>query len=691
MCGSAGRISHPWVVFPTGRLPGGDTPSIIPTHTPRGAHGRRVHLFWDRVWEVFHAALDHQDEREAFVAGASHGDERVAREVLSLLAAHERTGILPRSLDDLRGDSHEGLDLIPRLSAALEGRYTVERELGRGGMAFVFLARDRRHERAVAIKVVRPDVARELGAERFLAEIRVTANLHHPNILPLFESGEAGPFIYYVMPYVAGESLRDRLRREGELATAEVLRIAGAVASALDYAHGQGVVHRDIKPENILLRGDDTFVADFGIALALATAGDRRLTAPGASIGTPAYMAPEQVDGEAAVDGRADVYALGCVAYEMLAGEPPFVGRVRTVMLRHLRDPAPPISTLRPAFGTAVDGVMATALAKSPADRHRTAGAFLDGLRAALGRETVAGGAAASPRAPAITHRTPADWKHEQEIRFCRTQDGVSLAYAVSGAGIPLIKSANWLSHVEFDAQSPVWRHWWAALSARFRFIRYDERGCGLSDRNPQAITFDDWVADLEAVVDAAGLERFVLLGVSKGGAIATAYAARHPERVSHLIIHGAFALSKLRSAEDEAARKRVLLEVEMVRLGWGQNTPAYRQAFTTMFYPGASPDQMDWFNELQRVSASPEVAARIMEASYTIDVREEARRVTTPTLVLHSTDDARVPFAAGRQLASLIPGARFVPLDSRNHIPLEHEPAWQRFVDEIYAFTGVG
>jgi pimeloyl-ACP methyl ester carboxylesterase/predicted Ser/Thr protein kinase len=648
-------------------------------------------LFWDRVREIFHAALEHPDDRAAFVARASRGDERVAREVLALLDAHGRTGLDPRSLAQPRAASDEAFDTIPdRLTDALEHRYVIERRLGMGGMALVFLARDRRHERAVAIKVVRPDIARELGASRFLAEIRVTANLQHPNILPLFESGEAGPFVYYVMPYVAGESLRDRLRRHGELTPAETLRIAESVASALDYAHGQGVVHRDIKPENILLRDRDTFVADFGIALAMATVGDGRLTAPGAVIGTPAYMAPEQVDGEGTVDGRADVYALGCLAYEMLAGEPPFVGRARTVMLRHLRDPVPPISTVRPALGTAVDGVVTTALAKSPADRFDSAGAFVAALREALGQATAGGAPTRPPPAPAVTHRTRDGWTLKQEIRFCRTRDGLTLGYAESGAGMPLIKAANWLSHLEFDARSPVWRHWWAGLSRSFRFIRYDERGCGLSDRHPASISFDDWVADLEAVVDAAGLERFVLLGVSKGGAIATAYAVRHPERVSHLVIHGAYARGKLDRAEHEEDRKRLFLELDMVRLGWGQNNPAYRQAFTTMFYPGASPEQMESFNELQRISAAPDVAARILEASLAIDVVAEARRVTTPTLVLHSKDEARVPFAAGRHLASLIPGARFVPLDSRNHIPLEHEPAWQRFLDEIYTFTGV-
>ncbi|MEJ2240341.1 MAG: alpha/beta fold hydrolase, partial [Gemmatimonadales bacterium] len=580
-----------------------------------------------------------------------------------------------------------------QLARGLEGRYVVERRLAMGGMALVFLARDVRHERPVAIKVIRPDVARSMAAARFLSEIRVTANLQHPNILPLFDSGEAGSLIYYVMPYVAGESLRELIRREGEFAIADALRVAGTVAAALDYAHGQGVIHRDIKPENILLRGTDIFVTDFGIALAIAEVGGHRLTEPGAAIGTPDYMSPEQVGGDATVDHRTDVYALGCLTYEMLAGEPPFAGqRARTVMMRHLADAVPPVSTLRTTLSETVDRVLAKALAKSPADRYQTATAFVTALGDAVSEERRDDAADRVTRTPAsmATHATPAGWKLDQTIEFCRTRDGVTLAYATSGVGMPLIKAANWLSHIEYDAESPMWRHWWAGLSRKFRFIRYDERGCGLSDRDPASISFDDWVADLEAVVDASGFERFALLGVSKGGAIATAYAAKHPERVSHLLIHGAFARGKVKRAKSQDARDRFKLEIDMIRLGWGQENPAYRQAFTTMFYPGATPEQMDWFNEMQRISAEPETAARIMEASLNIDVEADAARVTTPTLVLHSKDEARVPFEAGRHLASLIPGARFVPLDSGNHIPLEGEPAWEKFLDEIYAFVGV-
>ncbi len=579
-----------------------------------------------------------------------------------------------------------------QLARGLEERYVIERQLAMGGMALVFLAHDVRHERPVAIKVIRPDISRTMAAARFLSEIRLTAKLQHPNILPLFDSGEAGQLIYYVMPYVAGESLRERLRREGEFAIADAMSIAGTVASALDYAHGQGVVHRDIKPENILLRDADIFVTDFGIALAIEEIGGHRLTEPGAAIGTPDYMSPEQVGGDASVDHRTDVYALGCLTYEMLAGEPPFTGqRARTVMLRHLTDTVPPVSTLRPTLSEAVDLVLATALAKSPADRYPTATAFVKALREVVGEVPGSGDHVVVDRdASTGTARTPTGWKLDQTIEFCRTRDGVTLAYATSGAGMPLIKAANWLSHIEHDAESPMWRHWWAGLSRKFRIIRYDERGCGLSDRNPGSISFADWVADLEAVVDAAGFDRFALLGVSKGGAIATAYAAKYPKRVSHLVIHGAFAHSKLRRATSQEAVDRMKLEIDMVRLGWGQENPAYRQAFTTMFYPGATTEQMDWFNELQRISTDPETAARILEASLDFDVEADAARVTTPTLVLHSKEDGRVPFAAGRHLASLIPGARFVPLDSRNHIPLEHEPAWGKFLNEIYTFVGV-
>src|ERR1043166_2665867 len=218
------------------------------------------------------------------------------------------------------------MDDLSHLSAALSGRYAVEREIGAGGMATVFLARDLQHDRRVALKVLNPELGAVLGVERFLSEIRVTANLQHPNLLPLFDSGEAEGLLFYVMPYVEGESLRARLDREKQLPVDEAIRIAIAVASALDYAHRHGVIHRDLKPDNNLLHEGQPLIADFGIALAVSNAGGNRITQTGLSLGTPQYMSPEQATGDRTIDGRTDIYSLGAVLYEMLTGEPPHAG-----------------------------------------------------------------------------------------------------------------------------------------------------------------------------------------------------------------------------------------------------------------------------------------------------------------------------------------------------------------------------
>jgi len=275
-------------------------------------------------------------------------------------------------------------DQRERLQAALAGHYTIDRELGHGGMAVVYLALDARHDRRVALKVLRPEIAAALGAERFLREIRIAAGLSHPNILPLYDSGEAGGILYYVMPYVEGESLRDRLNREAPMPLAEALAIATETADALGHAHAHDVVHRDVKPENILLSGGHALVADFGIARAINAAGGDQLTETGIAIGTPAYMSPEQATAQRAVDGRADVYALGCVLYEMLAGEPPFSGpSAQAVLARHALDPVPPLRTVRPELPPRLERAVLKALAKTPADRFATAAALREALLSA--------------------------------------------------------------------------------------------------------------------------------------------------------------------------------------------------------------------------------------------------------------------------------------------------------------------
>jgi len=271
--------------------------------------------------------------------------------------------------------------LAGRLKVALSGRYAIERELGQGGMATVYLAQDVRHHRRVALKVLRPELAAVIGADRFLQEIRVTANLQHPHILPLHDSGEADSFLYYVMPYVEGESLRGRLNRERQLPIEEAVRTATEVAAALDYAHRRGVIHRDIKPENILLASGAAVVADFGIARAVAEAGGGRLTETGLSLGTPQYMSPEQATADRELDGRSDVYALGCVLYEMLAGEPPHTGpTTQSVIAKILTENARPILNARPAVPAHVAAALHRALAKLPADRFRTAHEFAEAL-----------------------------------------------------------------------------------------------------------------------------------------------------------------------------------------------------------------------------------------------------------------------------------------------------------------------
>ena len=284
-------------------------------------------------------------------------------------------------------------DAIDRIRSALASRYAIERQLGAGGMATVYLARDLKHDRDVALKVLRPELAAVLGAERFTQEIRITANLNHPNILPLLDSGTAeelpsarppdrpSAFLYYVMPCIEGDTLRDRLNRDKQLAIEDALKTTEQVASALDYAHRREVIHRDIKPENILFHEGVAMVADFGIALAVKTAGGERLTETGLSLGTPSYMSPEQVAGDSEIDGRSDIYSLACLLYEMLAGEPPFTGpNAQAIVARHMTDPVPPITTVRSSVPQPVATAITKALGKAPVDRFDTANAFSEAL-----------------------------------------------------------------------------------------------------------------------------------------------------------------------------------------------------------------------------------------------------------------------------------------------------------------------
>jgi pimeloyl-ACP methyl ester carboxylesterase/DNA-binding winged helix-turn-helix (wHTH) protein len=297
----------------------------------------------------------------------------------------------------------------------------------------------------------------------------------------------------------------------------------------------------------------------------------------------------------------------------------------------------------------------------------------VDEPKAAESKAAVAAVAVAQP---------PATASPQHDIHFCTAPDGARIAYALAGQGPPLVKAANWLNHLEYDWQSPIWSHLLHALAAEHRLIRYDERGNGLSDWDVDDISFDAFVSDLESVVEATGLQRFALLGISQGCAVSIAYAVRYPERVSHLVLYGGFARGRNRR---DVAQSDTL--IALIRQGWGQENPAFRQFFTSLFVPGGTPEQMQWFNDLQRITTSPENAARILEATGVIEVTALLPRVKVPTLVLHCRNDAAQPFDEGRRIAAGIPGARFVALESRNHLILENEPAWGRFLEEVTAF----
>jgi pimeloyl-ACP methyl ester carboxylesterase/DNA-binding CsgD family transcriptional regulator len=278
-----------------------------------------------------------------------------------------------------------------------------------------------------------------------------------------------------------------------------------------------------------------------------------------------------------------------------------------------------------------------------------------------------------------------------QRIRYLHTADSVKLAWAESGSGALVIKAANWLTHLEYDWESPVWRHWIRFFSGHTRFVRYDERGCGMTDWNVGDISFARWIDDLEQVVAVAAPEEpFTLLGISQGAAVCVAYAASHPERVSSLILYGGYSRGWARRNQPEVEREHQAI-VALTLLGWGKDNPAYREVFTSRYIPGGTRAQLDWYNELCRKTTSPAVAAELQRARGDIDVSSVLDKVRARTLVLHARDDAVVPIATGRLLAASIAGAEFVELDSRNHVLLEDEPAWERFCGVVREFLGLG
>jgi pimeloyl-ACP methyl ester carboxylesterase/DNA-binding CsgD family transcriptional regulator len=280
------------------------------------------------------------------------------------------------------------------------------------------------------------------------------------------------------------------------------------------------------------------------------------------------------------------------------------------------------------------------------------------------------------------------DRPNSAQVRFCTTQDDVQIAYASRGHGPAIVKTPNWMNHVEMDVHGLVWRAWIERLEQSRTLVRYDARGCGLSDRTPRQMSFETNQLDLDAVVEAAGLDTFMLYGASQGAAIAIEYAARHPERVTHLVLCGGYLQGVWKRPGPAPAREEASALLKLVELGWGRENSAFRQVFASQFIPGASAEQLAAFDEIQRKTVSAETAAALLRTFYDVDVTAAARRVRCPTLVLHATQDARIPFEEGRRIAGTIPHAELVPLDTRNHMLLEQDPAWRRHFDEIDQFV---
>jgi pimeloyl-ACP methyl ester carboxylesterase/DNA-binding CsgD family transcriptional regulator len=292
--------------------------------------------------------------------------------------------------------------------------------------------------------------------------------------------------------------------------------------------------------------------------------------------------------------------------------------------------------------------------------------------------------AQASDQPPPVERR-----KVEQRISFISSFDGTRIAFAIAGNGPPLVKVANYMSHVEYDWESPVWVHWLEELTRSHTLIYYDERGSGLSDWDAEDVSFEAWVRDIDAVVEAAGLRRFPLFGMSQGGAVAVAYAARHPDKVTRLIVHGGYTRGWLKRNLTAEQIEEEQLMIGLMRVGWGRESPAFRQVFAMQLFPEATTEQLHALEQQMRISVSPENAVRLESEMHRIDVRDLARQITVPTLILHSREDEAVPFEEGRLLASLIPGAQFVALESRNHLLTEQEPAWSKFAAAVRSFLG--
>jgi pimeloyl-ACP methyl ester carboxylesterase len=542
-------------------------------------------------------------------------------------------------------------------------QYRVVERIGEGGMGVVYRAHDTTLDRDVALKFVTgsSDTTRE-HSDRWRQEARALAALNHPNIVTIYEIGDADGLPFLALEWVGGGSFASTAL-ERPLGMEAFARLALPVADALAAAHDRGIIHRDVKPANVLVGADGRVkLADFGLA---RFGGGNDVTEAGDLLGTVAYMSPEQAAG-ATLTPATDVFSFGVLAYELLAGVRPFQGsQPGEVLAAILADRRAPLRDVWPDVPASLAAVVDDCLAHEPAGRLASGAELARALRRALADTDRSTSGAAASRPPAPSGQTGA---LEQHIRFTTTSDGVSLAYATIGSGPAIVRVLGHFTHLEVEWEWPDLRRFWECLARRHTVVRYDGRGMGLSDRFAGEFTEETRQQDLEAVVDALGARKVVLLGISEGGWTAAQYAVAHPDRVTRLVLYGAYCRGARARPGYDAEEDEAL--VTLIRKGWGRDTPAIRQVMTSRFFrEDADPRLVAHFNALQRVSAEPDTAARYYAALHTRgDGRDLFRRVTVPTLVVHCREDLAVSVEEGRLLASTVPGAELVMLPSGTH-----------------------
>jgi pimeloyl-ACP methyl ester carboxylesterase len=562
-------------------------------------------------------------------------------------------------------------------------QFRILAKVGEGGMGEVFQARDTKLDRDVALKFLTRvgGAGIEYGA-RLRREAKSLAALNHPNIVTIYDIGETDGVPFLILEWVPGSALSDPRHRK-PFDEGHFHRIATPVAEALAAAHERGIVHRDVKPGNVLVTADGRVkLVDFGLSTLRDADLDRTKTR--AVVGTFAYMSPEQANG-AEVGPSSDVFSFGVLAYELLSGRRPFAGEsVGPLLHAIINQSHPPLSNERPGLSKALIALVDRCLQKTPGERFRNGAELAQELHRVRGVDSPI----VVSSSPTTMEPVPKLGTSRPEIRFCTTADGVRIAYSVVGTGPLLVRVLGHFTHLEMEWDWPALRLLWEGLAERHTVVRYDGRGIGLSDRWPEAFTEETRQLDLDAVLNAVQAEKAALLGISEGGWTAAVYANAHPERISHLILYGAY--SRGARARPGYDRDEDAALMTLIRKGWGRDTPVFRQIFTSQFFrPNADPGLIAHFNEMQRVSADPETAARYEESCHAReDGREIFSQVRAPTLVIHGRDDQVINFEEGRRLAALIPGAHLVALPSGSHYFPADRTVNALVVDTIDRFT---